>query len=213
MAPVQLQGSNLTYFNGLVSSTFDAYTIDPTTGTSGGSNSLSLLLDSAAALILSGSNTSAWVANIQSCPLASYPPLTPQYLTAYTGYAAMTCMPCLITLPSGGGLYAPLTAYTQSACDASPSCPSTFYLNRTAWECQRCVARQVSASDSKSYTPLHAMTLLRHAGRHLRLGHLPARAGLPGQLRAVQLHRVRHRREHALGGHLPADLSRRRVHD
>ena len=55
------------------------------------------------------------------------------------------------------------------------------------------------------------MTHLWHAGRHLRLGHLPARAGLPGQLRAVQLRRVQHRREHALGGHLPADLSRRRV--
>ena len=54
----------------------------------------------------------------------------------------MACVACQIAAPAGGGFLAPLTSYTEAACAASPSCPSTFYLNHTASACQSCVARQ-----------------------------------------------------------------------
>ena len=88
MSPVKLIGSATTYFSGLVSSTFDAYTIDPTTGVwTDDRDTLSLLLSVAAAVIASG-NTTGWTANAQSCErdFAN----TPRYLTPYTGYQVST---------------------------------------------------------------------------------------------------------------------------
>ena len=89
MSVVKLIGSATTYFSGLVSSTFDAYTIDPTTGVwADDRDTLSLLLSVAAAAIASG-NTTVWTANAQSCPPpADFAP--PQYLTPYTGYQVST---------------------------------------------------------------------------------------------------------------------------
>ena len=89
MSPVKLIGSATTYFSGLVSSTFDAYTIDPTTGVwADDRDTLSLLLSVAATAIASG-NATVWTANRLSCPdPTNFVP--PQYLTAYTGYQVST---------------------------------------------------------------------------------------------------------------------------
>ena len=63
----------------------------------------------------------------------------------------MACVACQITAPAGGGFLAPLTSYTEAACAASPSCPSTYYLNHTASACQSCVARQSAVCASGTF--------------------------------------------------------------
>ena len=137
MTAVKLLGSNTTSYYSRVSTTFDKYAINAAGDPTYSQYLLTQLLDAAAVL----TNSSDWRPNnILICaPLSGIP----QYITAYTGWAAVECRTCPnVTSPDNGGFLAPLTAYTLAACAESPSCPAAYYLNASKWECQSCVTRQ-----------------------------------------------------------------------